>query len=439
MKKVLLMFMVGFFAFSSNVKADEPLLCDIANSQFYNAENLVAIKSGISKVLDVYSMDYKSDYPYFLIDVIPEVSSKVIYIRFHLFSNLKFKSVSSYDSHFDYTYFAMESDGVNYISLSLTIGINDDGSFPYSDVTVVNTNAYYSNFYYKTVSNCIHNLPFYANFDFPEPLRNFNGSAYDNIGLQFVINSSNYEMLSGDFKRYLKNADYLYHQFEGFEDVFSGAGDPKYTEVNLNNYAYIALSLKDYSKKTAFSSSTYVKGQSCITPVYNFSQSFKPNGSQNICSAVYPEFTQSDLHVLSSDIENNIVYYVSAYDKSIENYIKVDNSVFDISYITEENKDKPVITVNGTDYNGIPLDQISYSANKNTENGLIPGESENIADSFTDIIKKPVEFFKDIISGISSFFSLITTFISMMPPVLQSFIYFSFVIAIILGIIKIFV
>ena len=83
------------------------------------------------------------------------------------------------------------------------------------------------------------------------------------------------------------------------------------------------------------------------------------------------------------------------------------------------------------------VDNVDYSANKNTENGLVPGESKNVADTFADVIKKPLELFKNISSGLTSFFSLITSFLGFLPTELQGFLYFSFVVAIVLGIIKI--
>lgn len=220
-------------------------------------------------------------------------------------------------------------------------------------------------------------------------------------------------------------------------DYFINSIDNKYAEVNLNDYAYIALFLKDYSKAKAFSTTTYVKGQSCITPLYNFSTSLKPDKSENICSPVYSDYTASDIYVLKSDIENKAVYYVSKYDSSIENSIKIDTSVFDIFYVKEEDAANPTFNYKGNEYAGIGLDNVDYSANKNTENGLVPGESKNVADTFADVIKKPLELFKNISSGLTSFFSLITSFLGFLPTELQGFLYFSFVVAIVLGIIKI--
>lgn len=239
---------------------------------------------------------------------------------------------------------------------------------------------------------------------------------------------------SNNFKNYAGN---LILSDGKSPDYFINSIDNKYTEVNLNDYAYIALFLKDYSKTKAFSTTTYVKGQSCITPLYNFSTSLKPDKSENICSPVYSDYTASDIYVLKSDIENKAVYYVSKYDSSIENSIKIDTSVFDIFYVKEEDAANPTFNYKGNEYAGIGLDNVDYSANKNTENGLVPGESKNVADTFADVIKKPLELFKNISSGLTSFFSLITSFLGFLPTELQGFLYFSFVVAIVLGIIKI--
>lgn len=211
-----------------------------------------------------------------------------------------------------------------------------------------------------------------------------------------------------------------------------------YTEINLNDYAYVALALKDYSKK-AFETTIQVKGQYCLTPVYNYGMTERKDiltGTQvDRCSPYYDNYTPIRTYILDNDLKNNAIYYLKSYDTTRDNFVKVDTSVFDITYITEENKDNPYVTIGGKTYPTIPYDNLTDTAIKSEDEGYVSGAVEEF--SFADIFTAPLDFLMEIWGTIVTFFDLITSFIALLPAVLQNFLYASFMLAIVLGLIKI--
>ncbi|MGN1342156.1 MAG: hypothetical protein ACI4VL_02885 [Bacilli bacterium] len=230
--------------------------------------------------------------------------------------------------------------------------------------------------------------------------------------------------------------------------------EENYKEIDLNNYAYIALSLKDYSKEEEFNTTVKVKGQYCLTPVYNYGMTERKDilsGTQvERCSPYYDSFTPVRTYILKSDLENHAIYYLKAYDTSKENKVQVDTSIFDITYITEDNKDNPYVTINGKTYPTIPYDSLTDTSTKSEDEGYASGASCAVGDfnctrdvlgikgfSWSDIFTSPIDFLKKIWQGIVNVFTLINYFISILPTTLQYFLYISFMLAIILGLIKI--
>lgn len=236
-----------------------------------------------------------------------------------------------------------------------------------------------------------------------------------------------------------------------------------YTEINLNNYPYVVLSLNDYSVTDEFYSNMYVKGQYCVTPGYNYGllsyDDVNSTRVQNICSQYYDQETMVRMYVTKDNLKNNSIYYIKAQDKTKDNIIKVDTSVFTIHYIYEDDKDNPIININGKNYSIIPFDELPSTANKNTDEGFVPGLSCQVGDfncttsnyyrsdsnlfdengnlSFGSIFSSPLDLLKDIWSAIIKVFELISMLILLLPTPLQSFLFLSFMLAIILGIIKI--
>lgn len=233
-----------------------------------------------------------------------------------------------------------------------------------------------------------------------------------------------------------------------FLELFDGSYTPSvnYTEVNLNSYSYIALSLKNYNLE-AFDTTFMVKGQLCLTPVYNYGMKQKTeyySGYQvDRCSPVYDTFTPNRISILTQDIENNSIYYLKAYDTTIDNIVKVDTNVFDITYITSENANNPNVIIGGRSYPTIPYNDLSSSATISEEEGYISGESKNVFDissdsSFIDnLFSNPLQTLGNVWTSIVTMFALVGSFIALLPATLQTFLIAGFSIAIVLGILKI--
>lgn len=224
-----------------------------------------------------------------------------------------------------------------------------------------------------------------------------------------------------------------------YKDKFVDKTDLNYVEVDLNSYPYIMLSLKDYSKTEEFSAINYVKGQYCLTSVYNYGSTEKKDiieGSKNKrCSLYYDNYTPIRTYILNSDLKNNAIYYLKAYDTTKENKVKIDTSIFNIHYVSEEEKDNPIITINGKKHTPKSYDELTDTATKSEDENYADGASEEF--TFSDIFTAPLEFLKTIWNSITQFFQLINQFISLLPETLQAFLYMSFMLAIILGLIKI--
>lgn len=248
----------------------------------------------------------------------------------------------------------------------------------------------------------------------------------------------------------LKDGDVVPTLFKG-KDFNNNTGN--LIEVNLNSYPYIALSLKDYSKTEEFSVTNYVKGQYCLSPVYDYGLKERKDvltGTKiQRCSLEYTEFTPVRTSILKSDLENHAIYYLKAYNTNIENKVKIDTSVFNIHYITEEEKDNPILTINGKKYSVLPYDDLTDSSTKSEDEGYASGGSCAVGDfnctasmmgsdfKWSDIFTSPLEFIKGIWSSVTQIFIVIGYFISLLPAQLQYFLYISFMLAIILGLLKI--
>ena len=216
-----------------------------------------------------------------------------------------------------------------------------------------------------------------------------------------------------------------------------------YTTVNLDDYEYVILSLKDYSKKDAFSSDLQVKGQIGITPVYNYGQTSKDdiinNKVETRCNAAYSDYTSYSLYVTSPDLDNNAVYYIK---ECINNSsFKFDNNVFNITYITSDNVNNPVITIGDHSYNVIPYGDLPSTATKNEEENYIPGESENAitgnSTGLSSIVKNVQNKLSEIWNIFTYFMSFVNQIFSVFPDEFRTVLLASFTIGCVLGLIKI--
>ena len=210
-----------------------------------------------------------------------------------------------------------------------------------------------------------------------------------------------------------------------------------YTTVNLDNYHYVLLSLKDYSQTEAFSTTLQVKGMIGITPIYNYGTTEKVTNPGDRCNTIYSDFTNYSMYVLSSDLSNKSIYRVEkCKDGSI---FKFDNTIFDVTYVTDDNVDNPVVTINGQDYS--VLTDLSWTAVENEVNNVIPGESVNLVDSlgssFSDIFSNIGTYLNNIWNVIVTFMSYVTKIFSLLPSEFQVISISVFTIGLILGLIKI--
>lgn len=160
------------------------------------------------------------------------------------------------------------------------------------------------------------------------------------------------------------------------------------------------------------------------------------------CSPVYTSSTPNRFYILSQDLINHSIYYIKAYDTTINNIIKVDSNVFDISYITSSSENNPSVLVNGRIYPTIPYNELSSSSTQSEEEGYISGESKNVFDISSDsnfiesIFSNPLQALKTTWASILLMFSLIGDFIGLLPFTLQAFLYTAFALALSIGLIK---
>lgn len=259
----------------------------------------------------------------------------------------------------------------------------------------------------------------------------------------FTLNGEVTFNISGNTNLTVKPGDVIKPMF-----TVDSAFQDNYIEINLNDYAYVALVPKEFYSEEKITT-VYVKGQYCLTPVYNFGLQERNdvlNGTKvQRCSVKYNDFTPVRTYLLNQDMDNKSIYYVKAYDTTIDNIIKVDNTVFDITYITEENKDEPYVYIQGKYYPTIPYDKLTDTATKSEEEGYNAGASCAVGDlncqaqyssSFGDIFDKPLETLKGVWDSIKNVFDLIVELLSLLPVEMQSFLYLSFMLLTIIGILK---
>lgn len=369
-------------------------------------------------LFDKYNSEYKTDYPYYLIQFLPLSSDDLIFNLVALEKPIYFER------------YINDPYGNTYYEDGSKISSSSDNFVILRSEYNFSKKEYITPYIYRNSS-----------FDNPAHYGLYSGFAelffFDsNFDLKFYTDADN--IIISNYRD--TNSDYIIKSGDVYPTLYKYlfSLNNSYTEINLNDYAYVALSLKDYNQD-AFATSVQVKGQYCITPVYDFGlktyDSVTNTKVQNVCSPYYENYTPVRTYITDDNLKNNAIYYVKSFDNTKDNYIKVDTDVFDISYITEENKDNPYVSVNGKTYLTIPYDELPSSATQNTQEGYIPGQSEEF--SFSDIFTAPLDFLKEIWSTITTFFTLITSFISLLPPILQNFLYASFMLAIALGLIKI--
>ena len=171
--------------------------------------------------------------------------------------------------------------------------------------------------------------------------------------------------------------------YPSYSSLYNGDYAPSisYTTIDLNNYPYVALALKNYNQ-SAFSTTFIVEGQLCITPVYDYGMTEKTQYSGagyqiDRCTAIYSTPSPMRIDIIDSDLQHNAIFYLKSYDLSISNVIKVDNSIFNITYITSETENQPYVRVNGRNYPTIPYNDLTSSATKSEAEGYVSGRVVN--------------------------------------------------------------
>lgn len=443
MKKCLslLIGIVSFFGINT-VKADTL----VVNYENYDFDKKITFYNQYKDLFDTlqkkWQTDYSSTYPYYFIDFRthgimpndPRSGKDFLLLGAFKTNNTMWQTDYLMSSSSEYIYIEMELD---------TRDINTGEGY----VPLI--------FDYNNKFNVLyHNGLIYNNIPSSWTHVGYGNMKSDFEKIKFSSFSSSVHNFSfNEFE--IKDGDIFPSHLTLYNKTYKPNGTD-YIEINLNNYAYVALSLKDYTKeiKNSYSeySNLYVKGKLCATPVYNYGQTEKKDivsGSKNqACSQYYDNFTISRFYILPNDIKNHAIYYLKAYDTTKDNIVKVDPNYFNISYITEEDKDNPKVTINGKEYPTLAYDSLSDTATKSEDEGYVSGLScavgdmncyieNNPSNLFDNLFDKPLEKLKQIWSAITQIFTLIGSFIMLLPAELQAFLYISLGIALVLGIIKI--
>ena len=452
MKKILLsLFGIAALFGVSKVNAAEIKLEYDTNfnyvNSFFSEIGTDRIFSKVQELIDHYKSNYASDYPYYHISLgvgtnIPDnfiiglqfytsqptadilvlpnefslsISSDNCYEIFSVYDSINNSFIDNFDTLVIYS--------------SIIFSVDTEGNYYYSPYAF-----YYSNF------NFYYDGTIFKEYDEESSLIRPD----DNLFVPSLSDSDIYSVNKAD-STFLIEPYYLYDENEYLKEQ-------NFITIDLNKYSYVSLSLKDYSKTETFSTNMYVQGQLCLTPIYNYGMTEKteyyPGYQVDRCSPYYDDFTTVRTYILKQDLKNNAIYYLKAYDTTKDNVVKVDSSVFDITYITEEEKDNPYVSIGGKTYPTISYDNLSSSATKSEEEDYISGVVCQVGDFncyseynpeniFDEIFSSPLKFLEDIWESVTSVFTLITEFISLLPPTMQSFLYLSFMVAVILGLLKI--
>lgn len=431
--KKLLVFIISSLFLTSFVSAEETTTLGIYRDFDKVITDIYADNSIYQTLINKYRTYYESTYPYFIILSSADYKDSTTYIGYSMIlfpSSFDFSKLSSclpFDNYYSDLGLCYDNQLANWADTGVsTFRIDKDKNFS-NLLTLTSHNI----FYYSTTGSFF--SPFvYSNFDIPLTLvhtysfPSFSSSSHD-ISFQY------FELTEGN------NLPTYLSLYEG--DYTPGVS---YTTINLNNYDYVALSLRDYTQTQAFSTNFIVEGQLCLTPVYNYGMTEKTGAGYKVqrCSPVYSTPSPMRVDIIENDLKNHAIYYLKAYNTSISNIIKVDSSIFNITYI-DSLTSQPYINVNGVQYPAIPYSQLTSSATLSESEGYVSGEVTNVFDATGDsefienLFSNPLETLKSTWATILTMFGLIGSFINLLPEVLQAFLYTTLALALTIGIIKI--
>lgn len=448
MKKYLLALLTLFVILSPNVKAETfSVSCDYSNNysylfEKYGQDNIIDLAN---KMYSLYTSKYKDSYPFYYINLFSYDNSSKVYVSMRLFDFAKVNWCSGGGCYVtDTDDYSVSS--TNYFVVISTYNFNNSSfefvqTKEFTDFTAETSVADFS--YLKvrfngsinnssslpshvTSATCTIELPFYSNLNV-----SFISNKYvDEFKLQDKPGSTIYTVLNKT------TTSYLFKDYSRFIDGIDSPAD-NFTTVNLDNYEYVILNLKDYNQDKAFNTNLKVKGSIGITPIYNFGQTAKDDimGSkvQDRCNVKYNDYTDYRFSILKQDLQNNSFYVVKGCE--VGSSFKFDNTIFDITYVDENNKSDPIVSIGGKDYHVIPFEKLPSSANKNEEENYVPGESEKF--TLSSITKNLASTLEGIWNSITSFFSFVTKMFSVLPSEFQAISILTFSTGCILGLIKI--
>lgn len=458
---ILILVLISMFMFNYNAKADTTV--DFIPTDF---KKLTDVAGACSHYDDLY---YYSNFESFISD------SKNKQIFDDLYNELKKEYQEKYST--DHPYYTISvsiisngSKNLNLYSLILTMFISDDvnyvhhpwGSNTYKHKTIYN--KYQDGTYYtvsdKTPSACNRSdilVDIYTSFSKLNsssswrytPLALFEtnsitdltiGQHYENDGyLTFNIYDSNAQLK----ETYTSDDKYPVYYPNGYSSVI----DSSYKTVNLNNYSHVYLIPKNYDIDP-FSTKLSVKGKICLSAQYGYGEKEKENGVSDYCTKIYDDYTDIDFYVPEVDLKNKAIYLIEPRDTSTDNYFKYDSSLFDIAYISNEDRNNPKITIDGKTYYPIGPDNLTSSAKKNEEEGIIPGASCTLGDlnchvntphkqSLSDIVDNAMNTLSSFWNSFLSFMSLVTKCFNALPTEIRAISITTFTVGCVLGLIKI--
>ena len=432
MKKYLLTLLAIFVVLAPNVKADDDTKLGVQNDKyvissinstsgydefpdfkakldFFNLEHNRTIFLEIyNSIMNLYNTNYKSIYPYYQLDYGYSTSSYSLSL--FLYSSqpslvLRGSEIQIYPREDAAIFASYDLNEQTYINPEFKLKSSG------SATTYAGQNKFYD-------------LILTTNFDLKIT------TSLENINTVEFLNFRDKGTLT------LKVGDSI-PQFYAYDKVFDKLDTSTTTTVNLDNYEYVILNLKDYNQDKAFNTNLKVKGSIGITPIYNFGQTAKDDimGSkvQDRCNVKYDDYTDYRLSILKQDLQNNSLYVVKGCEEGSS--FKFDNTIFDITYVDENNKSDPVVSIGGKDYHVIPFDKLPSSANKNEEENYVPGESEKF--TLGSITKNLTSTLGSIWSTFTSFFGFVTKMFSVLPNEFQAIAILTFSTGCILGLIKI--
>ena len=403
MKKYLLTLLTLFVVLAPNVKADDTKLgvqgdkyvISSINStsgydefpdfktkvDFFNLEHNRTIFLEIyNSIMNLYNTEYKSTYPYYQLDY--EYSTSSYYLLLYLYSSTPSLVLNGSE-----------------IRILPREGGKISSGYNLNEQTYINPEfKLYSSGSAATYpgQNKFYDLILTTNFDLKVT------TSLENISTVEFLNFRDKGTLT------LKIGD-TFPQFYAYDKVFDKLDTSTTTTVNLDNYEYVILNLKDYKQDKAFNTNLKVKGMIGITPVYNFGQTEKDVITDR-CNLSYKDYTDYRFSILKQDLQNNAVYIVKSCEQGSS--FKFDNTIFDVTYVTADNVDDPVVTIGGKDYHTIPFKNLTNSANKNEENNFVPGES---GFSLTDVVSNISKYVSSFWDSIVNFMGLVTKFFNTLP------------------------